>query len=124
MLPSQFLRAGLRQANRRAIHTTAFRLNNASSTGTQLAKIIESSTHHKELVSGAPAELSEANNRLVRIYKEAKYATQSASGNSKYWKLEWDVLSKGNRWENDMMGYQKDISLRNTLLTLSMLGVL
>lgn len=22
------------------------------------------------------------------------------------WKLDWDVLGKGHRWENDLIGYQ------------------
>lgn len=58
----------------------------------------------KELVSGAPTELVAT--RTVRIFKESKPATQSGHHNGKYWKLDWDVLGKGNRWENDLMGYQ------------------
>ncbi|EGW34731.1 uncharacterized protein SPAPADRAFT_57797 [Spathaspora passalidarum NRRL Y-27907] len=58
----------------------------------------------KEIVSGAPKEL--VTNRVVRIYQEAKYATQSGVHNTRNWKLDWDVLGKGNRWENDLMGYQ------------------
>ncbi|KAM9900916.1 hypothetical protein OXX79_004839, partial [Metschnikowia pulcherrima] len=57
-----------------------------------------------EIVSGAPKEMS--TERVVRIFKEAKPATQSGHHNGKYWKLDWDVLGKGNRWENDLMGYQ------------------
>lgn len=57
----------------------------------------------KELVSGAPADLS---SRVVRIFREAKAATQSGHHNGTFWKLNWDVLEKGNRWENDLMGYQ------------------
>ncbi|PSK76842.1 hypothetical protein CJJ07_003347 [Candidozyma auris] len=58
----------------------------------------------KEIVSGAPEELSTS--RTVRIYKEAKPATQSGRHNGKFWKLDWDVLGKENRWENDLIGYQ------------------
>lgn len=58
----------------------------------------------KELISGAPAELT--TKRVVRIYQEAKSATQSGRFNSSHWKLNWDVLGKGNRWENDLIGYQ------------------
>lgn len=58
----------------------------------------------KELVSGAPLEL--VTEREVRIYKEAKTAMQSGHHNGKYWRIDWDVLSKGNRWENDLIGYQ------------------
>ena len=58
----------------------------------------------KEIVSGAPREL--VTERVVRIYQEAKPATQSGHHNGSHWKLDWDVLGKGNRWENDLMGYQ------------------
>ncbi|RCK60695.1 NADH-ubiquinone oxidoreductase subunit, mitochondrial [Candida viswanathii] len=58
----------------------------------------------KEIVSGAPREL--VTSRVVRIYQEAKPATQSGHHNGSHWKLDWDVLGKGNRWENDLMGYQ------------------
>ncbi|CUM64106.1 uncharacterized protein PRCAT00001697001 [Priceomyces carsonii] len=58
----------------------------------------------KEIVSGAPKEM--ATERVVRIYKEAKSATQQGRHNRDHWKLDWDVLGKGNRWENDLIGYQ------------------
>lgn len=57
-----------------------------------------------ELVSGAPKEM--ITSRVVRIYQEAKPATQSGYHNAHFWKLDWDVLGAANRWENDMMGYQ------------------
>lgn len=57
-----------------------------------------------EIVSGAPQEL--ATSRVVRIYRQAKPSTQSSNQNGKFWLLDWDVLAKGNRWENDLMGYQ------------------
>lgn len=58
----------------------------------------------KQLVSGAPSSL--ITEREVRIYREAKPATQLANHNGDVWRLNWDVLGKANRWENDMMGYQ------------------
>lgn len=58
----------------------------------------------KEIISGAPKEL--VTNRTVRIYQEAKPATQLGHHNGDHWKLDWDVLDGGNRWENDLMGYQ------------------
>lgn len=64
----------------------------------------ETKLRQNEVVSGAPEELT--TNRIVRIYKEAKPATQSGKHQGKAWKLDWDVLGKGNRWENDLMGYQ------------------
>ncbi|KAK6456187.1 ETC complex I subunit conserved region-domain-containing protein [Scheffersomyces xylosifermentans] len=66
--------------------------------------VAESISTGKEVVSGAPKEL--ITSRVVRIYKESKAATQSGHHNGDHWKLDWDVLGKGNRWENDLIGYQ------------------
>lgn len=63
-----------------------------------------SQVKQNEIVSGAPADL--VTSRVVRIYQEAKPATQSGHHNGDHWKLDWDVLSRANRWENDLMGYQ------------------
>lgn len=57
-----------------------------------------------ELVSGAPKEMTTS--RVVRIYQEAKPATQSGHHNGHFWKLDWDVLGGAHRWENDLIGYQ------------------
>ncbi|CCH40951.1 NADH dehydrogenase [ubiquinone] iron-sulfur protein 4, mitochondrial [Wickerhamomyces ciferrii] len=46
----------------------------------------------KEIVSGAPQSL--VTERVVRIYKESKPASQSG------------LWGKGHRWENDLIGYQ------------------
>lgn len=58
----------------------------------------------KESISGAPTEL--VTDRVVKIFKESKSATQSGVHNRSVWRLEWDILGKGNRWENDLIGYQ------------------
>lgn len=58
----------------------------------------------KDVVSGAPRDL--VTKRVVRIYRETKPATQSGRHNGDHWSLDWDVLGKGNRWENDLIGYQ------------------
>lgn len=55
------------------------------------------------ITSGAPMELQA---RTVRIYKQAKPATQSGDWQSKKWRMDWDVLPKGHRWENPLMGWQ------------------
>jgi NADH dehydrogenase (ubiquinone) Fe-S protein 4 len=53
--------------------------------------------------SGAPLELQA---RTVRIYQESKAATQSGSWRGTHWRLDWDLLPKGHRWENQLMGWQ------------------
>ncbi|KAI5848241.1 ETC complex I subunit conserved region-domain-containing protein [Tricharina praecox] len=55
------------------------------------------------VISGAPVELQ---SRTVRIYKPAKTATQSGNWKGRQWKMDWDVLTRGHRWENPLMGWQ------------------
>ncbi|OAA46296.1 NADH dehydrogenase ubiquinone Fe-S protein 4, mitochondrial [Metarhizium rileyi] len=55
------------------------------------------------VLSGAPKELQA---RTVRIYKEAKPATQSGDFRTERWRMDWDILTKGHRWENPLMGWQ------------------
>ncbi|RDL39986.1 Uncharacterized protein BP5553_04326 [Venustampulla echinocandica] len=55
------------------------------------------------VLSGAPVELEA---RTVRIYQPSKPATQSGDWHTKYWRMDWDILSKGHRWENPLMGWQ------------------
>ncbi|KAG9665735.1 hypothetical protein KCU81_g2986, partial [Aureobasidium melanogenum] len=55
------------------------------------------------VVSGAPTDLQA---RTVRIFRPAKTATQSGDWNAHHWRMDWDVLSKGHRWENPLMGWQ------------------
>jgi hypothetical protein len=40
------------------------------------------------------------------IYRPAKTATQSGDWHGHKWRIDWDVLSKGHRWENPLMGWQ------------------
>jgi len=44
--------------------------------------------------------------RTVRIYKPTKPATQSGEWTAHRWRMDWDVLGKGHRWENPLMGWQ------------------
>jgi NADH dehydrogenase (ubiquinone) Fe-S protein 4 len=41
-----------------------------------------------------------------RIYKPVKPATQSGTWGSHAWRMDWDPLPKGHRWENPLMGWQ------------------
>jgi NADH dehydrogenase (ubiquinone) Fe-S protein 4 len=42
----------------------------------------------------------------VSIYRPTKTATQSGDWHGHKWRIDWDVLSKGHRWENPLMGWQ------------------
>ncbi|KAK2806185.1 NADH:ubiquinone oxidoreductase 21kD subunit [Emmonsiellopsis sp. PD_5] len=55
------------------------------------------------VLSGAPTDLQA---RTVRIYQPAKPATQSGTWHSHHWRMDWDILQKGHRWENPLMGWQ------------------
>jgi len=55
------------------------------------------------VLSGAPIELQA---RTVRIYKPTKTATQSGDWHGHHWRMDWDILGKGHRWENPLMGWQ------------------
>lgn len=47
-----------------------------------------------------------SNRHEHRIYKEAKPATQSGGWKGHHWRMDWDILPKGHRWENPLMGWQ------------------
>ncbi|PGH02965.1 hypothetical protein AJ79_07502 [Helicocarpus griseus UAMH5409] len=55
------------------------------------------------VLSGAPTDLQA---RTVRIFRPAKPATQSGTWGSHLWRMDWDILQKGHRWENPLMGWQ------------------
>jgi NADH dehydrogenase (ubiquinone) Fe-S protein 4 len=56
-----------------------------------------------EKLSGAPRDLS--SNRVVRIFQMAKPATQSGTFGTHVWRIDWDVVPRANKWENDMIGW-------------------
>ncbi|ORE11038.1 hypothetical protein BCV72DRAFT_130384 [Rhizopus microsporus var. microsporus] len=58
--------------------------------------------HSVESISGAPDELLERN---VRIYKPARTAAQQGKNGTKLWRIDFDILEEGNRWENPLMGW-------------------
>ncbi|CAL1712844.1 unnamed protein product [Somion occarium] len=55
-----------------------------------------------DVVSGAPAELR---HRSVRIFQPARSTTQSGTGKSNRWRIDWEILEGGGRWENPLMGW-------------------
>jgi len=55
-----------------------------------------------EVVSGAPVELQ---HRSVRIFQPVKSTMQSAGPGTTKWRIDWDTLPSGGRWENRLMGW-------------------
>ncbi|KAI1765361.1 ETC complex I subunit conserved region-domain-containing protein [Hypoxylon sp. FL1150] len=83
-------------------------IDKATSTFTPVPKrVMDGSEEHGVLpaavLSGAPIELQA---RTVRIYQPSKPATQSGNWGSHHWRMDWDVLARGHRWENPLMGWQ------------------
>jgi len=64
-------------------------------------------TEHKdivtaEVVSGAPEQLQ---HRSVRIYQPTRNTMQSGGAKGEKWRIDFDVLQGGGRWENPLMGW-------------------
>ncbi|KAI0193830.1 putative NADH-ubiquinone oxidoreductase 18 kDa subunit [Astrocystis sublimbata] len=83
-------------------------IDKAASTYTPVPKRVIDGSEDTDItpaavLSGAPMELQA---RTVRIYQPSKPATQSGTWGAHHWRMDWDVLSKGHRWENPLMGWQ------------------
>ncbi|KAF9019033.1 hypothetical protein BDZ89DRAFT_1021088 [Hymenopellis radicata] len=55
-----------------------------------------------DVVSGAPTELR---HRAVRIYQPTRNTMQSGGAKMERWRIDWDILPGGGRWENPLMGW-------------------
>jgi len=73
------------------------------------------------VLSGAPIELEARTVRYdqeplstagfsrwfePRIYRPTRTATQSGDWHGHHWRMDWDILPKGHRWENPLIGWQ------------------
>lgn len=77
------------------------------------------------VLSGAPVDLQARQVRYVslqfryrypsdniyRIHRPTKPATQSGNWHSHAWRMDWDILQKGHRWENPLMGWQSSADM-------------
>ncbi|KAG6337318.1 hypothetical protein ID866_1780 [Astraeus odoratus] len=68
----------------------------------QISQAVHGEVLTADVISGAPAEL---HHRAVRIYQPTRNTMQSGSGKSERWRIDWDILPGGGRWENPLMGY-------------------
>ncbi|KAF9510083.1 hypothetical protein BS47DRAFT_1348370 [Hydnum rufescens UP504] len=55
-----------------------------------------------EVISGAPEQLQ---HRSVRIYQPTRNTMQSGGTKGEKWRIDFDVLQGGGRWENPLMGW-------------------
>ena len=51
------------------------------------------------------AWLEELHERTVRIFRPARTASQQGKAGTKLWKVDFDILEGGGRWENPLMGW-------------------
>jgi len=55
-----------------------------------------------DIVSGAPTELR---HRAVRIFRPTRNTMQSGGTKGDLWRIDFDILQGGGRWENPLMGW-------------------
>ncbi|KAG8993027.1 hypothetical protein FRB90_000811 [Tulasnella sp. 427] len=58
-----------------------------------------------DVISGAPSKYPELRHRVVRIYRPTRNTMQSGGTKGDQWRLNFDVLQGGGRWENPLMGW-------------------
>jgi len=83
----------------------------SSSSSVEVAKKESSEvTHHvppkepvtADFISGAPVELRQ---RVVRIFQPTRNTMQSGGAKGEKWRIDFDILQGGGRWENPLMGW-------------------
>ncbi|KAN0127432.1 ETC complex I subunit conserved region domain containing protein [Lactarius tabidus] len=68
----------------------------------EIAPIPQKDVLSADTISGAPAELR---HRVVRVYQPTRNTMQSGGAKGMRWRLDWDILPGGGRWENPLMGW-------------------
>ncbi|KAI8380644.1 ETC complex I subunit conserved region-domain-containing protein [Choanephora cucurbitarum] len=63
-------------------------------------------------LSGAPEDLLE---RTVRIFKPSRSASQQGKNGTRLWRIDFDILEDGNRWENPLMGWASSSDYQQAL---------
>ena len=94
----------------------------------EIAPVPQKDVVSADVVSGAPGMtlrlverdraihhihlLAELRHRVVRIYQPARNTMQSGGAKGKRWRLDWDILPGGGRWENPLMGWASSYASR------------
>ncbi|KAG1140221.1 hypothetical protein G6F37_004223 [Rhizopus arrhizus] len=91
-------------------------LYNTARFSSQLKDIqhLENEPYHNsvEVLSGAPEELLE---RSVRIFKPARTASQQGKNGTRLWRIDFEIMEEGNRWENPLMGWASSSDYQQSL---------
>jgi len=70
-----------------------------------------------DAISGAPQQLR---HRVVRIYKPTANTMQSGGSRNTGWRIDWDTMLGGGRWENPLMGWASSADyMQGTRMTFS-----
>ncbi|KAJ6508719.1 Ndufs4, NADH dehydrogenase Fe-S protein 4 [Mycena sanguinolenta] len=68
-----------------------------------------------DVVSGAPSQLR---HRAVRVYQPTRNTMQSGGAKGERWRIDFDILQGGGRWENPLMGWASSADyMQGTRLT-------
>ncbi|KAJ7761530.1 Ndufs4, NADH dehydrogenase Fe-S protein 4 [Mycena maculata] len=68
-----------------------------------------------DIISGAPLQLR---HRSVRVYQATRNTMQSGGAKGERWRIDFDILQGGGRWENPLMGYASSADyMQGTRLT-------
>jgi len=96
----------------RSLHSSAIRLartpsgsENQIAVEAQRKDVVTIPAEHvvsADVVSGAPEELTK---RVVRIFQPTRNTMQSGGAKGERWRIDWDILQGGGRWENPLMGW-------------------
>ncbi|KAF9649392.1 hypothetical protein BDM02DRAFT_3094751 [Thelephora ganbajun] len=65
-----------------------------------------------DVISGAPVELR---HRQVRIYVPTRNTMQSGGARGEQWRIDFDILQGGGRWENQLMGWASSADYNQAL---------
>ncbi|KAI8876935.1 hypothetical protein K501DRAFT_288670 [Backusella circina FSU 941] len=65
-----------------------------------------------ENLSGAAEELLDRN---VRIFRPARTPTQQGKNGTRMWRIDFDIIEDGNRWENPLMGWASSSDYQQAL---------
>ncbi|KAJ2019080.1 ndufs4 NADH dehydrogenase Fe-S protein subunit [Coemansia sp. RSA 376] len=101
------LRVVRKQYAQRALGAARQMSSNSTSPGTAVTEVVHPAHQREplpaEVISGAPSSLTK---RTVRIYRPSNNPMQSGKNANLKWRLDFDALEKGDRWENPLMGWQ------------------
>ncbi|KAJ7819415.1 Ndufs4, NADH dehydrogenase Fe-S protein 4 [Mycena olivaceomarginata] len=68
-----------------------------------------------DVISGAPSQLR---HRAVRVYQPTRNTMQSGGAKGERWRIDFDILQGGGRWENPLMGWASSADyMQGTRLT-------